>query len=758
MALVAPPLRFTAHATNRDGHRVSYTVQFTHGEAHRLSLRIDATEVLDVVAVAFFPVALRSPDSPFADEYVMSVWRRDVGVADPQIVHDFQFYSTSLANAEVRDVFPVRPIFLRPSTLRFEEPQIRAAVNEERWARFDWHSVRFADGGYVLALPSFAMAMYRRSTAPVPAPVVAAPLRFTAHAINRDGDRVPYTVQFTEGAVSGRLRLLNLRIDHIDAGVSYEEEVQDVIAVAFYPVALEDHSAFADEYVMSVWQRDVGVAEPQLVHNFNLYSTSLANARFEALAPVNQIFVTGATLRFEEPQLRAAVNEYRWGRVEWTCARMMPGGFVLATPAPADDPADQVADNLALIELGDDPADHVADDDESSSEGEDDLESLWLAELDGYNFRNDDRGDGSDDGSDDRSSDNLRENSSPWVPDDSSDIDDPDDPAADISALLESGTLTDDEKVDITEKWECGICLLGLEAGSHLVSAHAVAADSGGRHRLHVFHSQCLRNWRGSGSACSHLCPTCKLPLGPRPLPAAWSATTRLSAPMAACLSAACWSMPNPYLTTQSGVACVAIEPRPQRPALRVKKTLAPKRQPPRPPSPPGDGCADDQEWHYSWRLVVPVGSQPGEWPERSAVDLCEESHYSVMENDADTQDRVREEVIRHLESVFVPVSAQDAEWWTRLRNTYEFQGHEEGGALLGDSNLNKRHLLYVYFRNDGRRVTRAAWESGRQSGVVTSVSIRYRGPARFRPRHPGAQQLVEHRLRPNEVSPVFGF
>ena len=263
--------------------------------------------------------------------------------------------------------------------------------------------------------------------------LVAAPLRFTAHAINRDGDRVPYTVQFTHGAVSGRLRLLNLRIDHIDAGVSYEEEVQDVIAVAFYPVALEDHSAFADEYVMSVWQRDVGVAEPQLVHNFNLYSTSLANARFEALAPVNQIFVTGATLRFEEPQLRAAVNEQRWARFEWLCARMLPGGFVLATPAPADDPADQVADNLALIELGDDPADHVADDDESSSEGEDDLESLWLAELDGYNFRNDDRGDGSDDGSDDRSSDNLRENSSPWVPDDSSDIDDPDDPAADIS-------------------------------------------------------------------------------------------------------------------------------------------------------------------------------------------------------------------------------------------------------------------------------------------------------------------------------------
>lgn len=516
--------------------------------------------------------------------------------------------------------------------------------------------------------------------------LVAPPLRFTAHATNRDGHRVPYTVQFTEGAVSGRLRLLNLRIESAEDEVTYE--ARHVIAVAFYPVALRSpNSAFADEYVMSVWQRDVGVAEPRLLHNFYLYSTSLANARFEELAPVREIFVTGATLRFDEAQLRAAVIEERWARVEWICARMLPGGFVLATPAPADDPA---------------PANAAAE---------------------------------------------------------------PEDDAYDISALLESATLTDDEKVDITERWECGICLLGLEGGSHLVSAHAVAADSGGRHRLHVFHSQCLRNWRGSGSACAHLCPTCKLPLGPRPLPAAWSATTRLSAPMAAfsapsaaCLGAACWSMPNPYLTTQlqSGVACVAIEPRPQRPALRVKKTLAPKRQPPRPPSPPGDGCADEQEWHYSWRLVVPVGSQPGEWPERSALELAEESMWSVMENDADAQDWVREEVIRHLEALFVPVSAQDAEWWTRLRNTYEFQGHEEGGALLGDSNLNKRHLLYVYFRNDGRRVARDSWEAGRQS--VTSVSIRYRGPARFRPRHPGAQQLVEHRLRPNEVSPVFGF
>jgi hypothetical protein len=206
-------------------------------------------------------------------------------------------------------------------------------------------------------------------------------------------------------------------------------------------------------------------------------------------------------------------------------------------------------------------------------------------------------------------------------------------------------------------------------------------------------------------------------------------------------------------------------------PALRVKhlkhlqnyppKTLAPKRQPPRPPRPPGggcadDACADDQQWDYSWRLVVPVGSQPGEWPQDSALELAEESMSSVMENDADTHDWVREEVIRHLEALFVPVSAQAAEWWTRLRNTYEFAGCDAGGALLGDSNLNQRHLLYVYFRNDGNRVARDSWQAGRQS--VTSVSIRYRGPAQLRPRHPREQHFTEYRLRPNQVSPVFGF
>jgi hypothetical protein len=293
--------------------------------------------------------------------------------------------------------------------------------------------------------------------------LVVPPLRFTAHAINRDGHRVPYTVQFTHGEALGRL---SLRIEHAVDGVIHEEAVRDVVAVAFYPVALRSaNSAFADEYVMSVWQRNAGVADPQIVHNLNLYSTSRANARGDQLSPVRPGFMRPSTLRFGEAQIRPAVNEESWARFDWISFRLP--GYVLAGHAGAPAPAP------ALV------------------------------------FE-----------------------------------DDPDDAATDISALLESATLTDDEKVDITEKWECGICLLGLEGGRHLVSAHAVAADRGGRHRLHVFHSQCLRNWRSTDNGCAQLCPKCKLPLRPRPLPAAWSATTRLSAPMALTLP----SMRNPYV------------------------------------------------------------------------------------------------------------------------------------------------------------------------------------------------------------------
>ena len=215
----------------------------------------------------------------------------------------------------------------------------------------------------------------------------------------------------------------------------------------------------------------------------------------------------------------------------------------------------------------------------------------------------------------------------------------------------------------------------------------------------------------------------------------------------------------NPYLAFQSGVASsVLAAPRPtQHQLLRhTRKTRAPKRQPPRPPRPPDDGCADDAEWHYSWRLVVPVGSQPGQWPEHSAVELCEESMWSTMEDNFDTQDWVRNEVVRELQSLFVPLTAQDANWWTRFRGSWDFQGEEEDGGLLLGDNLNRRHLLYLEFLDNGNRITREPWAAGRHH--ITSVAIRYRGPARFRPRHPNRQQFLEHRLRPNQQSPVFRF
>jgi hypothetical protein len=112
----------------------------------------------------------------------------------------------------------------------------------------------------------------------------------------------------------------------------------------------------------------------------------------------------------------------------------------------------------------------------------------------------------------------------------------------------------------------------------------------------------------------------------------------------------------------QSGVAS-ATTPQtaaqtPHEAALRARHTRAPKRQPPRPPRPPCDGRADDQQCHYSWRLTVPVGSAPGEWPQDSALELAEEAMYSTMENDLDVQDWVRREVIRQVESLFVPLSA----------------------------------------------------------------------------------------------------
>ena len=256
-------------------------------------------------------------------------------------------------------------------------------------------------------------------------------------------------------------------------------------------------------------------------------------------------------------------------------------------------------------------------------------------------------------------------------------------------------------------------------------------------------------------------------------------------------------SMPNPYLTTQipklpqmpelpelpvarpiddlqSGVASsvlAAPRPAPHELALRSRHTRAPKRQPPRPPRPPSntvDGLFDDREWDFSWRLVVRVGSAAGQWPRDSAQELVQEAVLGELEHDLDDHDRVLEEVMEQLESLLEPCSAQDAAWWARVRDSYKFESGN--GALLGDrrqarsrhqARSNHQHLLFLYFYNNDsynndRRITLADWEAGRRD--VTSVTIKYRGPARFRPRHPNGQQFTEYRVPTDEVSPVFGF
>jgi hypothetical protein len=96
----------------------------------------------------------------------------------------------------------------------------------------------------------------------------------------------------------------------------------------------------------------------------------------------------------------------------------------------------------------------------------------------------------------------------------------------DISELLAAAQLTDTEDDVKINEWRCAICHDGVAKGSQLASAHAPGLANG---TLHVFHRQCLEEWR----AYSSTCPTCKTELSPRPLPAVWSAgSTRLSARM----------------------------------------------------------------------------------------------------------------------------------------------------------------------------------------------------------------------------------
>ena len=97
--------------------------------------------------------------------------------------------------------------------------------------------------------------------------------------------------------------------------------------------------------------------------------------------------------------------------------------------------------------------------------------------------------------------------------------------------LLAAAQLTDTEVTDTEDdvkinEWRCAICHDGVAGGRQLASAHAPGLANG---KLHVFHRQCLEEWR----AFSSTCPTCKTKLSPKPLPAVWSAgSTRLSARM----------------------------------------------------------------------------------------------------------------------------------------------------------------------------------------------------------------------------------
>jgi hypothetical protein len=227
-------------------------------------------------------------------------------------------------------------------------------------------------------------------------------------------------------------------------------------------------------------------------------------------------------------------------------------------------------------------------------------------------------------------------------------------------------------------------------------------------------------------------------------------------------------TMHNLYLTSplQSGVASsVASMPRSDPhsdprsdPALRVKKTLAPKRQPPRPPRP--WGCADgpdDQEWVYSWRHVVRVGPASGQWPQDSAEALAEESMISQMDDDDDLNLQVQVSMSRDFGLLFVPCTAQDSVQWDHDRDQ-GFMLHGSDGELMAFSVTDdpitpshKRHDFKFTFRDDGQGVMRESWSRRER---VTDVVIEYVGPVRFRLRHPGnSLPLQERRRRPNDAS-----
>lgn len=76
--------------------------------------------------------------------------------------------------------------------------------------------------------------------------------------------------------------------------------------------------------------------------------------------------------------------------------------------------------------------------------------------------------------------------------------------------------------MELLKRWECGICLQGIEESNELVAAHDAQAN--GKYVLHVFHNRCLQKWNTGKSKCHNLCPTCKQVLNIRPLSDVWVA------------------------------------------------------------------------------------------------------------------------------------------------------------------------------------------------------------------------------------------
>lgn len=92
----------------------------------------------------------------------------------------------------------------------------------------------------------------------------------------------------------------------------------------------------------------------------------------------------------------------------------------------------------------------------------------------------------------------------------------------DISAIFD----TPEGKNEL-EKWECAICMEGINEGRELASAHEAHKKQDGSQILHTFHRKCLQKWN------TGKCPTCKTDIVQKPLLDRWSpANTELKALM----------------------------------------------------------------------------------------------------------------------------------------------------------------------------------------------------------------------------------